>query len=213
MSLTEGLYDKFIFKAIFMAGSPGAGKSTVSKQLLSHFGFKEVNIDKFIEFFAKTKNLDPSDMENWPREYISKSADLSTAQLAIYLKGRLPLLIDGTGRNYEKITNLANSLTHEYGYDCGLIFVNTSLEVSLERNKSRERQVDLNYLKQAWKETQENVGKFQDFFGNNMFIIDNTNTPDLYKVSKRLSSFINSPVSNPNAKRWIADEKNKRKRN
>ena len=31
--LTEGVYDKGIFKAVFLAGGPGSGKSYVAKQL------------------------------------------------------------------------------------------------------------------------------------------------------------------------------------
>jgi adenylylsulfate kinase-like enzyme len=29
----EGVYDPHIFKAVFMAGSPGAGKSTIANKL------------------------------------------------------------------------------------------------------------------------------------------------------------------------------------
>ena len=40
--LTEGVYDKGIFKAVFMAGGPGSGKSYVAGQL---FGIPEkINI-------------------------------------------------------------------------------------------------------------------------------------------------------------------------
>ena len=31
--LTEGVYDKGVFKAVFLAGGPGSGKSYVAKQL------------------------------------------------------------------------------------------------------------------------------------------------------------------------------------
>ena len=33
--LDEGVYDESIFKAVFMAGSPGSGKSTVAAMLVS----------------------------------------------------------------------------------------------------------------------------------------------------------------------------------
>ena len=48
--LTEGIHDKGIFKAVFLAGGPGSGKSTVVKQLaLNALGFKTVNTDKAFE--------------------------------------------------------------------------------------------------------------------------------------------------------------------
>ena len=36
--LTEGVYDKSIFKAFFLAGGPGSGKSWVSAKTLSGAG-------------------------------------------------------------------------------------------------------------------------------------------------------------------------------
>lgn len=208
--LQEGLYDKHIFKAIFMAGAPGSGKSTISKKLLDHTGFREVNIDKFIELLAKKDGLDLKDMDSWQGDQISRSEKLSRNQYDIYLNGRLPILVDGTGRNYEKITSVAENLSSQYGYECGLVFVNVSLETAMARNAARERSVNPEYLETAWRETQYNIGKFQDYFGSDMFIIDNNDKADLTKVSKRLGSFINSPVRNPLASKWVSKEKEKR---
>ncbi len=38
--ITEGVYDPAIFKAFFLAGGPGAGKSWVSSRALSGMGLK-----------------------------------------------------------------------------------------------------------------------------------------------------------------------------
>ena len=49
--ITEGVYDKGILKAVFMAGGPGSGKSYVAKNLfgipdsinVSYSGLKTIN--------------------------------------------------------------------------------------------------------------------------------------------------------------------------
>ena len=43
--LTEGVYDKHIFKAFFLAGGPGSGKSWVAKRTLGGTGMKVINSD------------------------------------------------------------------------------------------------------------------------------------------------------------------------
>ena len=56
--LTEGVFDKGILKAVFMAGGPGSGKSYVASQLfgipkkmnISMAGLKSVNSDTEFEF-------------------------------------------------------------------------------------------------------------------------------------------------------------------
>ncbi len=57
--LTEGRNDPSIFHAIFMAGSPGAGKTTVANELaLNTLGYKEINSDTQFEKYMKDAFLD-----------------------------------------------------------------------------------------------------------------------------------------------------------
>ena len=59
--LTEGVYDKGIFKAVFMAGGPGSGKTYISEKLfgiptdinMSVGGLKSVNSDREFMFLLK----------------------------------------------------------------------------------------------------------------------------------------------------------------
>ena len=46
--LTEGVYDPHIFKAFFLAGGPGSGKSYVQRRLFAGTGMKVVNSDNFL---------------------------------------------------------------------------------------------------------------------------------------------------------------------
>lgn len=206
--VTEGVNDKHIFKAIFTAGGPGSGKTTISKKLLSHKGFKEVNVDRFIEFLASKNDLDLKNMDSWDRNVKSKAHSLNKSQLDLYIDGRLPLIIDGTGRNYDKIITLSNDLK-KLGYETGLLFVNTDMETAIERNSKRSRTVANDVVETIWRQTQANLGRFQNYFGNNLFIVDSSNTKlDLNGVAKRIDSFINSASKSPAATKWMNSQKN-----
>ena len=51
--ISEGVYDPNIFKAFFLAGGPGSGKSWVSERALSGMGLKVINSDSV---FARALN-------------------------------------------------------------------------------------------------------------------------------------------------------------
>ena len=56
--ITEGVYDPGIFKAVFLMGEAGSGKSTVVDQLsLKALGLKMVNTDKAFENGLKKAGL------------------------------------------------------------------------------------------------------------------------------------------------------------
>ena len=47
--LLEGIYDPNIFKAVFLAGGPGSGKSYVVSKVVSGMGLKVINSDEPFE--------------------------------------------------------------------------------------------------------------------------------------------------------------------
>ena len=55
--LAEGVYDPNIFKAIFLAGGPGSGKSYVAGRTIAGRGLKTVNSDNQFELLLKKANL------------------------------------------------------------------------------------------------------------------------------------------------------------
>jgi hypothetical protein len=124
------------------------------------------------------------------------------------IQGRLGLIIDGTGRDYDKIIKQSNML-RELGYDTYMIFVNTSLEVALARNAERRRKVPEAIAKQAWHQVQNNMGRYQNHFGQNNFIlVDNNNATEnvLNKVYKRVAKVVDRPVQNHIGKQWMQKE-------
>ncbi len=219
--LTEGVYDQGIFKAFFMAGGPGSGKSFVTNSVTSGLGMKLVNSDVHFERMLKQVNLSLSmpDSEQYFRDMIrGRAKSLTNRQIDSYVEGRLGMVVDATGRDY-KIIHYQVSLLKQLGYDCYMIFVNTSLDVAKERNKTRSRQVPEFYLVKSWETVQNNMGKFQRLFGmSNFIIVDNNKseselvTLTMSKASKIVRQKMKAPIQSHIAKRWIAREMASRKR-
>jgi len=217
--LQEGLYDPNIFKAFFMAGGPGSGKSYVVKKSTGGTGLKIVNSDDAFEKMLKKAGLSlkmPDD-ELIPRDKIRDKAKILTdKRRRNYVEGRLGLVIDGTGKDFDKITNQASDLK-QIGYDVYMIFVNTSLDVALENNQKRARTLKDSIVKDSWNAVQNNMGKFQRYFGATNFIIVDNNEVDkdgkLFDTCfKRVKRLLSNKINNPQAKRWIDREIQARRR-
>jgi len=229
--ISDGVNDPGILKAIFLAGGPGSGKSFVVKDLFGTGGFgkispkglKHVSSDVAFEIQLRKMDINPKDLARIEKEdpelfnkltgeigsVRSRSKDIVSAQKSLYKSGRLGLIIDGTGDEVIGINRKKREL-EELGYDCYMVFVNTSLEVALERNSKRDRRLPDGLVRSIWKKCQENLGSFQSMFGNNFAIVDNTKIgPVSDDVRKRVDQFLSQPVKNPIGKQWIKDEKSK----
>ena len=75
---------------------------------------------------------------------------LHKIELDLYLEGRLGLIMDGTARDYNKISG-QQRLFKLLGYQTIMMFINTSLDVALERNANRQRSVPENIVKTSWE--------------------------------------------------------------
>ena len=204
--LSEGIYDPGIFKAFFLAGGPGSGKSFVTTSAFAGTGLKVVNSDTTFERNLKKANLSLNmpDEEEYFRNIIrGRAKQTAIAQLDKYVQGRLGLIIDSTGRDYDVIARNHNML-QQLGYDCYMVFVNTSLEVALERNAARERVIPDDIVKESWKECQDNLGKFQSLFVGNFRVIDNTvYKPVTKSIQKAANAFVRKPIYNRIGVKWI----------
>ena len=221
VQLNEGLYDPGIFKAFFLAGGPGSGKTFVTSSAFAGTGLKLVNSDvKFERDLKKAgMSLKMPDEEEYFRNIIRQSAKrFVISQLDQYIKGRLGLIIDSTGRDYDMISRQHNQLK-QIGYDCYMIFVNTSLEVALARNARRERSIPEYITTNSWNGVQNNIGKFQRLFGMSNFLVVDNNKSDLElttltmnRVSKEVRKYMKAPIQSYIAKRWMASERKAKRR-
>ena len=88
--VVEGINDKGIFKAVFLAGHPGAGKTTVLNKVKSgSIEPRWVNTDKVFPLFKEWWSTD------WPK-ISNKVTTINKNQLTVYINSMLPLAIDGT---------------------------------------------------------------------------------------------------------------------
>lgn len=224
--LLEGVYDPNIFKAFFMAGGPGSGKSFAvmkgigqaqKKVRVTSQGLKVVNSDDIFEKYLKDAHLNFKMDANQGKQRDAlrdKAKAVTKKRQDNYIEGRLGMVIDGTGKDYGKITSDASRLK-QIGYDVHMIFINTSLDVALERNKQRPRSVPEDIVKTSWNQVQSNIGKFQQFFGNkNFIIVDNNDVGDdvFDMVGTQVRKMLSRKVDNFIAKAWIARELRLKKR-
>jgi dephospho-CoA kinase len=214
--LQEGVYDPNILKAFFLAGGPGSGKSYVVKRGTGGLGLKIVNSDDTFEKYIKDAGLSmkmPKSQEE-PRDKLRDRAKAITKmKLDNYVAGRLGLIIDGTGKEYDKIAKQATGLK-QLGYDVHMIFVNTSLETALKRNAARDRTVPRSIATKSWKTVQSNMGKFSQYFRQNFIVVDNNDSDEdvMGPVYKQVMSLAKKKVQNKTGLNWIQGELDKRKR-
>jgi adenylate kinase family enzyme/predicted kinase len=219
--IKEGVYDPGIFKAFFLAGGPGSGKTFVTQTAFAGTGLKLVNSDAAFERGLQQANLSLKmpDEEEYFRDIIRRRAKMTaTTQLDTYVNGRLGLIIDATGRDLPLVTKQHNMLKN-LGYDCYMVFVNTSLDVAIERNAKRSRTIPEYIVKKSWQGVQANIGAFQRVFSpNKMLIVDNNRseqelvTQTLNQCARFIRSNLSKKPDNYIAKQWINKELEARKR-
>ncbi len=214
--LQEGVYDPNIFKAFFLAGGPGSGKSYVVRKTTGGTGLKVVNSDDAFENLLKKAGLSlkmPKSEEE-PRDAVrARAKELTLKRRENYLEGRLGLIIDGTGREADKIIR-QNRHLKELGYDTHMIFVNTSLDVALQRNAERPRSVPEPIVVKSWKDVQANIGTFSQTFRQGFIVVDNNDAGEdvFVKVFKQIKGLLRKKPTSGIAKSWIANELAKKRR-
>ena len=215
--LEEGVNDPAIFKAVFLAGGPGSGKSFMVGQTgLNALGFKIVNSDQQFELALKNAGLTqkPEDIFSTKGQSLRDRAIFLTAQRQdSYLMGRLGLVIDGTGREYDKISKQKTDL-EKLGYETAMIMVNTDLDTAVGRDKARTRTLGASAITPMWKSVQKNIGRFQNLFRGNFFVVDNSEGADYSKgalaVYRKIGAWSRKPPQHRLAKAWIKDQKQQR---
>ena len=108
--IKEGVYDPNIFKAVFMAGGPGSGKSHIARKTTGGLGLKIINSDDAFERYLEKEGLSLKmpEAETEKRDVERARAKKVTASKKFHaVKGRLGILIDGTGHVYDKVAKQA----------------------------------------------------------------------------------------------------------
>ena len=217
--LTEGVQDRGIFKAIFMAGGPGSGKSFIKEKLfgipddvnISVGGLKSVNSDKEFMMLLNKYGFDPTMLATYERtdkdlfHHLSAptkkggsglrdfAQELSKQRMKGYMAGKKGMVIDSTGSNFKKVQG-QKELLEKQGYDCYMVFVMTSLETAQKRNKLRaekgERELPSHIVKKSWKAARNNLGGLKAVFGSNFIRVDNDKHLNDEEARHKFSSLV-----------------------
>lgn len=212
--LMEGVNDPSIFKAVFLAGGPGSGKSfVVGKTALQALGFRLINSDDAFEKGLKRAGLttDADDIASAQGQAVRAKAKALTGKIMTRaLEGRMGIVIDGTGKDYAKIKKQVD-LLRTLGYAVHMLFVNTDLDTALERNRMRPRSLADDLVTKMWKDVQKNIGKFQGLFRNRMIVIDNSKGSDIeastLEAYKDIKTWAAKAPENAIAVKWIKGQK------
>jgi len=231
---SNGVYDPYILKAVFLAGGAGSGKGYTSGGLFtiprgypymmsSVTGLKIVNSDTAFEIFLRRAGIDAGDLATMtPAQFAAvtegpgsprgRASRVKKALQASWERGRLGLILDGTGDDYPKIKKERDHL-ESLGYDTFMVFVNTSLDVAQLRNASRERKLPAALVDSIWHSVQRNIGDFREMFGEDMVVIDNTvYGPPPRKMVQTVNRFLARATVNPIGRRWVRDELDAKRR-
>jgi len=204
--LNEGVHDPATHKVFYVVGGPGSGKSYVSSKTMKGLGLKTINSDEVYENEMKKRGMEmsPENIYSPQGQAIRDKAKRITKQREkLYTQGRLGMIMDGTGKDFEKVRQHAEKM-RGLGYEPHMVFVNTSLDVAKQRNKQRERSLPDSEVEKMHGAVQNNLGRFQEYFGQHMHIVDNS-VPDedvLHKLHKTIRKATVSPIKSPVAKQW-----------
>ena len=240
--LDEGINDPAKGKAIFMAGGPGSGKDWIMNRTLAGHGLTEINSDNALEHLMKMRGLDPMmpKEEDYERNLVRGAAKkLTKEKERLALAGRRGVIINGTADDPEKIAMIKQHL-EDNGYETKMLFVNTSNDVSKQRNferglaggrkvpdgtdKSGRPDGSPDIRSEKWEAAQASKESLKKLFGNEHFIhvdnsedyrkVDDKRKKEIDKshnqIFKHYRQFTSEPSKTEKSKAWIESEKKKR---
>ncbi len=232
--LLEGVYDPGIFKAFFLAGGAGSGKSYSAEKAtgsaagkfqwddsmsklkpgkVGPYGLKVVNSDEQLEYglmkakmSSNMKAYTSGDVER--KELIrTKAKKVTKKREQLWVNGRLGLIIDGTAKDLTKL-GIKKKALEDVGYDTYMIFVNTSIDVAIQQNNARARKLPDQIIRDTWNEVQGIKDQLANLFpGGFVEIVNNRAGEDVFrKAFVEVGKLIKRPPTKPAAKMWIAHE-------
>ena len=205
--LQESINDKGIFKAIFVLGIPGAGKSYTVRRLAGQVSPRIVNTDKAAEYLSW--KLGKAIHSGTWGEFKDRSTHITKAALSNYINGVLPLFIDGTSNDASNLLHRMGIL-ESLGYDVGIIYIKTSLETAIKRAANRAdeigRHVDEEFIREVFERNDDNIEFLKtkvSFFkqiNNDDMQLDNEIMNEAFKTTQ---GFFASPILNPIGQRLL----------
>jgi len=200
-------------KVIFLAGGAGSGKGNVIKKLgLENSGFKIVNSDISLEWLKKNSGL-PADMRDLTKEQRStlgklgaESRKIARRKMMKYQGNANGVVVDGTGGSVKSMQKLVQEF-QDKGYDVSMLFVDTSLEVALDRNRKRKERSLLDVIvRRNHESVQKNKSEFKTIFGDRFMEVNTDNLTQKDNMPDDLVSQMDDFVSGYEKRRLDAEE-------
>ena len=176
-------------KALILAGAPGAGKSSVIRDILGQFDLKVLNVDDFYmkDLIKRGVSLDMKNASPEERSQQAKAMGFSKKQYDTAMDDAIGstqnIVVDGTGAS-SRATLKLNQRLEEAGYNTMMLYVYTSLEQSLERNekrfeksKGKDRSLPPAIVFRTWSSVTGNFDVYYNEFGNDFVAVVNDPTP------------------------------------
>ena len=178
------------FYAIFVTGGPGSGKDIVIREAIAESHIVELNFIQAQDYLGDKQKLSEK-TNDYRREAIRQ---------------RGPLIINGPADDKDKISHIKEEL-ESLGYETMMIFVNTTDEVSKERNSLLSRMMMESVRQDKWSKSQRNTKYFTESF-KNFIVFDNTGDIhskeyDIHEVYENTKVFLDSNTVNETAEDWL----------
>jgi len=195
--LLESVRDRGIFKAVFFAGIPGAGKSYVLNNISDGSIMpKVVNTDVYTEYLNKKFGRDISGEFDIHADVIKR---VTINQLSGYVNGALPLFVAGTSNSASSLFK-REGILKSFGYDTGMVYIDTDLEVAIERAKQRDRKVPEEFIRRVYESLNMNREYYRSHF---KFFVEVKNSEGeltdkvVMDAYNKVRGFYNSDIDNP----------------
>jgi hypothetical protein len=189
MGLHENL-NRGLFKAIFVTGGPGSGKDIIIREAIAESRAVELNLKQAFDYLADKQKLS------------EKTSDFRREAI----RQRNPLIINGPADSAEDLMYVKEEL-EEFGYDTLMVFVNTTNEVSQERNTKLSRMMMESIRYDKWMQAQKNKELFSEQFDEFIYF-DNTGTlesieEDITNTYLNISKFLEGRILGDISLSWL----------
>jgi cytidylate kinase len=190
--------------AVFLAGSPGAGKSHISKQIIPT-SYTSINVDDEYEELLKKNGLGLKQKDFGADQ--NKLAGTLQAQARKATQDKLNdkqskkqnIVIDSVAGASGPVQKKKDEL-EALGYDCVMVMVYASPLTSLERNSQRDRSLMPGIVMKSWHAVNTLIDTYKKMFGPNFYIVNNETGKDTSFSKDKLDVYFKDTNPNPGAK-------------
>ena len=189
MGLNEDV-DRGMFKAIFVTGGPGSGKDIVIREAIAESKAVEINSVQAYAYLTDKQKL------------TEKTNDVRREAI----RNRGPLIINGPADDAQRMIYVKEEL-EDMGYETQMVFVDTTDEVSRQRNEKLDRTISESIRHDKWIQSQNLKEAYSQNF-NNFILFDNVGTYDVIEEDitdtyQKINQFIGTKSFNDVAFSWL----------